>query len=298
MRFFAPDVYRAWTRWTAAAAEPVRGAVVVDTDFLSGADGGEVEVEVEGGGAWGLEHGIERLAIDYGEMKQYVVKAKEVVDFEREGSCAICEVGLGHDGGVYALCSCEGCESVAHLSCLSTRFLEEESERKREGGGEGIGEEENVVPIAGTCPSCKGTVKWIDIVKEVTLRMRGEKEVEKLLRVKRARKDKKGAAAAVDENGDEVYEINDDDLDELERLHELNPKGDLDLDMGDSWASLSDSDLSDSESVASSSSRSQTKGKKKKTGLAKKASPKEKKKKKALPAVIEDSDWDDAIVLD
>lgn len=47
---------------------------------------------------------------------------------------------------------------------------------------------EDIIPITGVCPRCKGEVVWGDLMKEMSLRIRGPKEIEKLLKKPRKRK--------------------------------------------------------------------------------------------------------------
>jgi structure-specific endonuclease subunit SLX1 len=54
----------------------------------------------------------------------------------------------------------------------------------------GVEEHDSILPIAGTCPKCHGPVKWGDMMTELTLRLRGAKEVDKLLKKKRQPKAK------------------------------------------------------------------------------------------------------------
>jgi structure-specific endonuclease subunit SLX1 len=202
-----------------------------------------------------------------------VEKTKDIIDFEREGECGICHEELAHDEGIYTICPSPGCETVTHITCLSRHFLKGEAQ-------------DVLVPIKGHCPGCKAESIWADVVKELSLRMRGQKEVEKLLKVKRVKKAKSTAAQAViDSDGDDEA-VDEGIEDEAERLRELNPDGSR-MEMGDGWAAFDDSD-SDLESVlAVPASFSQPKKKETKTG-----------KKRAIAVVIEDSDWDEAIALD
>lgn len=137
----------------------------------------------------------------------------------------------------------------------------------------------------------------MDVVKELSLRMRGQKEVEKLLKVKRVtkgkRKGKVTASQAVAEDSDQDSDDldNDEEEDELEKevdMREINVgkgKGRADTDMGDKWDVLSDSSDSDNESIASNISHT-------------KPSYQATSKSGKLKTVIEDSDWDDADIID
>jgi structure-specific endonuclease subunit SLX1 len=241
-------------------------------------------------------HGISALSINYELHKPHVEKSKAIVDFEREGSCSICDQDLGHDGGIYALCPHLGCESVNHLICLSNSFLQAEFRGKncrRESSN--VDEEQAILPLDGKCKDCGGTVKWVDIVKEVTLRMRGAKEVDRLLKEpkKKAPKDPsprkrnpKGAgsvasaptASDIDEEPDEVEDL--DAARDGTRFSTSDPESHE----KDEWLVISDSDDDDTQSRTSAWNVSpdrygHTLG-------------------KALDPVVEDSDWEDALLLD
>lgn len=211
-----------------------------------------------------LDHGIEGLDVDYTTVKPQVEKAKSIVDFELEGSCSICASPLEHDEGMYTICPNPSCNSVTHLTCLSKGFLK--------------GDEEALVPVSGSCPSCKEQTRWIDVVKELSLRMRGLKEVEKLLKIKRPRKGKGTASQVVVESSDsEMHE-------EGDVLGELNQtSGGLG---GDDWHRAEEEGDSDTGSIASHASQ------------ASKCGHRVSRKGK-MPMVIEDSDgWDDVEIIE
>ena len=105
------------------------------------------------------------------------MKAQSVFDFEREGNCVVCNEEIVSGEGLHALCSNEGCEGVGHLACWSRHFL-----HARDVDGDA-----SVLPIQGRCPKCDGKVEWGEMMKELTLRTRGKKDLEKLLKTKRKR---------------------------------------------------------------------------------------------------------------
>ncbi|KAH8890194.1 GIY-YIG catalytic domain-containing protein [Thozetella sp. PMI_491] len=183
LHFFAPDVHEAWRKWSAGTKESLREDLLIVTDFEAGAleravspdaDPAALEMPVVGGGSEPEMHGIHALPLDYAPMKEYVAKGKAVFDFEKEGNCVVCREAMASGDGLYALCTNLGCEGVGHLSCWSRHLLPGE-------------EKDSILPVRGTCPSCGGDVQWGDMMKELTLRVRGAKEVEKLLKVKRKR---------------------------------------------------------------------------------------------------------------
>lgn len=178
LRLFAPDVHRAWERQLQGAhaeAAPAGKAIPVLADFATGATGRleDSEEDGDGDGEAGQDmaprQGIYALALDYEPVKGYVAKGKAVFDFEQQGDCVVCHANLVRDGGLQALCPNEDCHGVGHLSCWSRRLLPRE-----EADGQ-------ILPIQGTCPQCHGDVQWELMMRELTLRIRGQKEVEKLV---------------------------------------------------------------------------------------------------------------------
>ncbi|TVY26925.1 Structure-specific endonuclease subunit slx1 [Lachnellula hyalina] len=264
LRFFSADVHKAWTKWTKVTAESIRDSLPVIQDFspVDQVSSGDESGSSPKNKKRKTTHGIAALPIDYTNQKTHVVIGKEIVEFEREGSCKICKRNLEHDAGIYTICPSPGCESVTHLTCLSKHFLR--------------GDEETLVPIKGHCPSCNTELRWVDVVKELSLRMRGQKEVEKLLKVKRARKTKGSASQVAVESSD-----GEDDEDEI--MEEFVP-GTQGM-VADYWRAIDDTDGSDAESITSNISLAKT------TSL-------HASKPGALGTVIEDSDWDDMDVLD
>lgn len=261
---------------TKTVEEPLRNSISIVTDF-SPADSATTNDSDGSPGSIrrNINHRIAALNVDYEKEKEHVKKAKDIVDFEREGACSVCQKGLEDGAGFYTICPKPGCETVTHVTCLSKHFLKDD--------------EDSLIPINGTCPSCKTELRWIDVVKELSLRMRGQKEVMDLLKSKRIQKRKPTASQSVIESdGDEDDEIVKEDIyEEIKRLQELHSTISK-TDIGDRWYTIDNSEDSDANSVASTASQSKKavsgSGKTGKTGT--------------LATVIEDSDWDDALVLD
>lgn len=189
VHFFNAEVYAAWERWCSTSNEKLRSSLSVVTDFGSGSTpggGGETEATASerGSGVEGEPQpwGIHGLPLDYEPIKEYVAKGQDIFEFERQGRCVVCREELASGEGLHALCTNTGCDGVAHLSCWSRHFLS-------------AGEAGSILPIDGQCPKCKGVVRWGDMMRELTLRVRGKKDVEKLLNHKRRRAPKKASKA-------------------------------------------------------------------------------------------------------
>jgi len=265
-------VHKLWLRWCKTASEPLRDSLVIIQDFSNKAAASASNIDssptknqtVEASG------GVTALSVDYASQKPHVEKAKEIFDFELEGACTLCHKDMAHDAGVYTICPNPSCKSVTHLSCLSNHYLK--------------GSPEALVPITGLCPGCNSELKWVDVVKELTLRMRGEKDLEKLLKVKKPRKKKATTSSqvAVDVSDSE------DDEEAAEMEDEMNILNQFDQQARDSGPG-EDEHVSDDDSDLDSTMSQST------TGI--KPSRSRTNKTKTVKMVIQDSDWDDAIEL-
>lgn len=177
LHFFAPTAYTAWQASCEAATVPARDGLQVATDFGPKRTASRQAASVQGE-ALEATWGIHALTLDYAPMKAYVEKTRSITSFEREGNCVVCDEELDHAKGLHVVCSNGNCEGVGHLECWSRHLLQQE------------GEPEQVMPTQGRCPKCLGAVQWGDMMKELTLRERGAKEVDKLLKTKRQRQAK------------------------------------------------------------------------------------------------------------
>ncbi|KAK7749654.1 Slx4p interacting protein [Cytospora paraplurivora] len=208
LHIFDRDVFARWNRYCAASGvEPLRSTLEVVTDFGPAAveeeetevtpkkkrktkieeikprkiveeeevatesdeQGDVAENEATAKPNWG----IHALPLDHRSLAPYLEKGQEISIFEREGNCVICQQQLTHEKGLYAICSNGECEGVGHLDCWSRHLLYQ---------GDGDDAQGLILPMEGQCPKCSGRVKWSDMMRELTLRVRGPKEVEKVLK--------------------------------------------------------------------------------------------------------------------
>nr|OQO28931.1 hypothetical protein B0A51_03951 [Rachicladosporium sp. CCFEE 5018] len=170
------------------------------------------------------------------------------------------------------VCTHTACLSTTHLPCLAKHFLTNGADKAA------------LLPTQATCPACHRDLHWVDLVKELSLRMRGEKEIEALFKVKRARKAATSKANVLLEDDEEEDEASDSD----ELLDEpLLPQGEEGAE--DEWAQLPDtSDVEEQDGVVMRSDPSPL-HRRKAADVYAGASMSE--------PVVEDSDWDDADVL-
>lgn len=165
LHFLAREAHAAWERRLAESGKPARPGLRVLTDY-------EPPVPAGADSAAAARRGIYALPLDYQPMEAYVGKANEAVAFEREGACLHCGEALESGRGLHAMCPNDGCVAMGHLDCWSKHALAADADE--------------VVPDVCTCPACGGEVRWGDMAKELSLRVRGAGEVVRLLRKRRA----------------------------------------------------------------------------------------------------------------
>ncbi|GAB0132834.1 hypothetical protein EsDP_00001258 [Epichloe bromicola] len=160
VHFYAKEAFSAWQNRLKSTQEPSRQGLRILTDFSGPAD------EVPGSAQ---VRGIHALPLDYMPMAGYIGKAHDIVEFEQEGKCVHCTQNLEPGKGLYALCPNNACKAMGHLDCWSKHAL------SNDGSG-------HVIPDQCSCPECGGDVRWGDMVKELSLRVRGDSEVKKVLK--------------------------------------------------------------------------------------------------------------------
>lgn len=158
VHFLAREAYTAWQSRIQATQAPCRDGLQILTDFTQGRDVG---------GASSAVGGIHALPLDYSPLTEYVMKANEVVTFEQEGKCIHCAEELESGRGLHGMCPNSECKAMGHLDCWSKHALSGEDTM-------------HIIPDRCSCPACGGPVRWGDMVKELSLRVRGSKDVQKL----------------------------------------------------------------------------------------------------------------------
>ncbi|KAL2040710.1 hypothetical protein N7G274_006689 [Stereocaulon virgatum] len=182
VRFFCEDVYQKWYRWDQTVDGTLRSGTKIILDVAQG-----IEAIEQGKGPRSLQvrgkrkrdvlgkGDIQGLNIGYGDLKAHVEKSIVLLAADEARSCVICARNFDVEKILALVCPQEACKAVFHLCCLAVKFLEDDS----------LGDP--IIPTSGSCPECKAELRWIDLVKEMSLRARGEKEVAQLMKTPRDR---------------------------------------------------------------------------------------------------------------
>jgi structure-specific endonuclease subunit SLX1 len=227
-------------------------------------------------------NGVAHVNVGYHDMKEHLEKAMFLLDDSENLLCGVCGEELVLQDDLIAVCPQTDCRCATHMVCLSSRFLN------------GEGSSNQLVPTSGTCPACKSTVTWSSLMKELSVRLRGEKETQDIFKTKRKRRLKAGNTSAdpADSPGDQqkhpdrsVSATDSVNSAQADEDHVMSPEDNIyngydddELHLDENWIETvdlgSDSDLADhSEAEAE-------------------------RKQSRVEIVIEDSDWDDAEIVE
>ncbi|KAF8528664.1 hypothetical protein BDD12DRAFT_58005 [Trichophaea hybrida] len=130
--------------------------------------------------------GLQGLDISFLPLELHYQKSKSVL--EAAGSdliCGICSHKLASNEAV--VCSHAFCDHTAHLTCLSSKFLDDKGKNRGS----------NILPVKGSCPECHGECNWIDLVRELSLRTRTKPMETQRKEVARAKRQALAASSVV-----------------------------------------------------------------------------------------------------
>jgi structure-specific endonuclease subunit SLX1 len=200
VNFFCEDVYRVWQTWCERVDGRLPSHIKIRLDLKEEQDEARAasaeplpkrrRLDLVGKG------GVEGVDATYTSLRQTLEKGQFVFDHDEQLDCEVCKSPLALDQDLIAICPHGLCRSISHVKCLSKLFL-----------AEGGGQEDALVPISGNCPSCAKGVQWVTLMKELSLRIRAAKEVQKIL--------KKKAGAKADISEDEGEDGYDDEADAM-----------------------------------------------------------------------------------
>ena len=183
VRFFNEEIYHKWLERSSSATARLPPTTKIVLDLKEPLDPTLDDAEPLASpkkrgdrSAIGMG-GVEGIDATYLSLQSHVEKSLDAFAEGQKPSCSVCHNGIQVPGDMALVCPGKDCKAVFHMPCLSRRFL-------------GNDVDAALVPTNGQCPSCKTDLKWVDLVKEMTLRLRGGKELERLTKKRRSRKNK------------------------------------------------------------------------------------------------------------
>ena len=224
--------------------------------------------------------GVEGIDVGYNKIANHLEKSLFLLADGERNSCSVCDESIDSKTALVLICPEQECRASSHLNCLAEHFLQEETDKSL------------VLPISGECPHCQSRLRWIDLVKELSLRLCGEAEVARLMKKPKTRTRKvsrrdENVFPAVDESL--IEDINHLDHDQSSSDDDSSTRTTSEEQLADDWYYQQDDD--DTMSVTSNASGV--------SSCFDAPSPaKHRGSAPNLGILVEDSEWDDAEVLD
>ena len=221
VKFFAPDV---WKRWNTDVDSKVREGITIELVKPEALDVVGLNYEYTGPAVARttkkdssspttsvVRTGIHAIDVGYNSMKSHLEKSRVVFDNGTSALCGVCEKYIRPSTALLLVCPIDDCQSTFHLTCLSRKFLAD--------GGDG----DAVIPLEGKCPGCRTKLEWSTLTKELSLRIRGHKEVAALFKERRKKEKQTNAGEATASHASHINmteedhdsEFDDDDMDDL-----------------------------------------------------------------------------------
>ncbi|KAL1297759.1 hypothetical protein AAFC00_006296 [Neodothiora populina] len=270
VKFFAPDVFKYWERWISKTSEKVRPGIKIALELNEPVHGPGENVQ--------QNVGISALDVTFQPMKSLIEKSRILLT-NPGNECAVCKKKAEPTSSLLLVCSKDECKSVFHMACLSNHFLSTELDRAA------------IVPTQGHCPTCKTALRWEALVKVLSVRMRGEKEIVELFKERRNGK-KVGALQAIEPDAcayDTAAEESENDTDHLAPAMPL-----VSQEAGATQSSRDSVDWHDVDDIPPHPLEASSQGRKRdSTNVGVSHKPHNRKEE----IVIEDSDWDEAEIV-
>ena len=250
LTFYAEDIFRVWHK----VASPDHAKLGAGIDVIVG---NSSQSATASDGAAKSATGIHTIEVEYNESKSHLEKSRGV-DYS-SSQCTLCSERLPADAAMSLVCPGVGCNAAGHLTCFASHFSTKDSDQ--------------IVPTSGSCPRCDSKLHWVDLVKELSLRMRGAKEINRMFKVRKPRATKKeDQSSAMVPNTKDIFEEDDGD----------------DVPLDDNWHYLSDSTDAGIEDCEIRSDPNP---------LHKRFKQDEATAATTSEPIIDDSDWDDTEIV-
>lgn len=285
VRFLCDDVYTAWQKYSKENDSKLRDGFRVFCDFDDLAEP-KVNPKLPASAVGEKKESptmaiLEKINVTYSGLKPHIAKSLALAAEKRIQHCSICQNLLDPETSMFLVCPSEQCSAAYHMACLARKWTENQQPP-------GF-----LLPVSGSCVQCSRKHQWIDLVKEMSIRQRGGKDLAKLMKEPRKRKcrvtEKSTSSKDASTNDRADRPLNDlqvileDSLMDVDFL--VTDANDDPLPEG--WQELVDDD--DNMSVTSTESGIPNRN----------ASPvRSKRQGQKLEIVIEDSEWDSAEALD
>ena len=188
VRFLCGKVYDVWLRSIRDVDSQIRRGIDISTALPPSTDTLDKNEQVppsaqhhqinEVAGKVGLEN----IDLGHGKLNAHVEKSLILLAEDTIHACTICAKPVLNNAISTLVCPNPACHAVYHMNCQARRFLETEPPA------------DPILPTSGDCPRCRIALRWIDLVKEASWRVRGGARLSRLPKTPKPRK-RKGSKA-------------------------------------------------------------------------------------------------------
>ena len=203
LRFFSDDVFQFWQTWCQRVDAQISPRIKVWLDKPKHVLEPIIQPVIEGSKPRRKlddigKGGVNGIDPTYASLRPVLEKSQLLLEPDNDLTCNLCMESLDPKRDLITVCYQHSCWGIHHMTCLSSHFL------KAEGTV-------SMLPTSGECPSCKTNLLWVDLVKEMTLRIRGGDEVDKILRARK----RKPNSDIVQGNSRDKEDLGELDIDEI-----------------------------------------------------------------------------------
>lgn len=154
VRPLAPDIASLWQEIVDS----------VDPDTRYGRETGQPKTWLDG-------KPVAEMDVTYSYLMSHLKKSQLFLNPKSRTNtlvkCCICRDDIVAHLADALLCPLPSCTMTAHLKCLSQRFLESEKVSER---SQAIPTLPQILPRTGRCPTCKASLSWEELVRELAVR--------------------------------------------------------------------------------------------------------------------------------
>jgi structure-specific endonuclease subunit SLX1 len=167
LRFFSKDAHQAWTLWDERSGTPLASNIPVELAL----DDTNQPKRGKRPANWSIQipPALEAVDVGYSTLAEHLDKSTSILDSRKAHNCSVCSSSVSSSSNYLVTCSHSGCNAISHLSCLA-----------QHNSGPSI--DNQIIPKEIKCPECKRITPWVNIVKEMSLRMTNETMAQKIVK--------------------------------------------------------------------------------------------------------------------
>jgi structure-specific endonuclease subunit SLX1 len=167
LRFFSKDAHQAWTLWDQRSGTRLDLNIPVELalDETNQSKKGKTPAD----GPIQIPPVLEAVDVGYSSLAEHLDKSTSILDSNKKHTCSVCTSSINSSTSYLVTCPHSGCNAISHLTCLAQHHS-------------GPSLDSQIIPKDIKCPECKRVTPWVNIVKEMSLRMTNETMAQKVVK--------------------------------------------------------------------------------------------------------------------